>query len=225
MKPNKLELSLLAFLFFHLLLGMVVSFTHLEHFENSYTVEDGVMEWYTVDALLMCSALCGYRLWRLRRSRSPLFLGVLGLLTLLFFFGAGEEISWGQRLFGVESSEFFAENNAQGETNLHNLVVGDTKVNKVVFSKLLGAFILTYILIFPVLYAKIGKIRELAHMFAVPVPQVRHVAAYLVVGSAELIVQSSKRGELLEFGGCFMFLIILLFPKNREIFEEEPQEL
>lgn len=220
MKITKLELSLLAFLFFHFLIGVVVSFTNLEHFEKSYTFEDGVMEWYTVDALLMCSALCGYRVWTLRKRRSPLFLGVLGLLTILFFFGAAEEISWGQRLFGRESSEFFLERNAQGETNLHNLVVGETKANKIV-SKLLGAFILTYILVFPVLYAKIRKIKDLARMFAVPVPRLRHIVAYLGVGSAELIVQSSKRGELLEFGGCFMFLIILLFPKNSDIYDPD----
>ena len=42
-------------------------------------------------------------------------------MALIFIFGAGEEISWGQRIFNVESSEYFLENNAQGETNLHNM--------------------------------------------------------------------------------------------------------
>lgn len=35
-----------------------------------------------------------------------------------------EEISWMQRIANVESSEFFLENNAQGETNFHNLATG-----------------------------------------------------------------------------------------------------
>ena len=43
------------------------------------------------------------------------------LLAVAFFFGAGEEISWGQRIFGVETPEAIAENNAQGELNFHNL--------------------------------------------------------------------------------------------------------
>jgi hypothetical protein len=43
------------------------------------------------------------------------------LCALVLFVMAGEEISWGQRLFQWETTGFFAENNIQGETNLHNL--------------------------------------------------------------------------------------------------------
>lgn len=46
-----------------------------------------------------------------------IFLG----LALLFFFGAGEEISWGQRIFGFATPEALAEVNKQDELNLHNL--------------------------------------------------------------------------------------------------------
>ena len=44
-------------------------------------------------------------------------------LALLFFFGAGEEISWGQRIFGFETPESLAQVNKQDELNLHNLSV------------------------------------------------------------------------------------------------------
>jgi hypothetical protein len=37
------------------------------------------------------------------------------------FFVAMEEISWGQRILGAESPEFFKKHNAQGELTLHNL--------------------------------------------------------------------------------------------------------
>ncbi len=43
------------------------------------------------------------------------------LLALLFFFGAGEEISWGQRLLNLSVPETISELNAQGEFNIHNL--------------------------------------------------------------------------------------------------------
>ncbi len=43
------------------------------------------------------------------------------LLALAAFFVAGEEFSWGQRMLGVGSTRFFAENNVQREMNLHNL--------------------------------------------------------------------------------------------------------
>jgi hypothetical protein len=44
-------------------------------------------------------------------------------LVLLFFFGAGEEISWGQRIFGFKTPEQLAQVNKQDELNLHNLSV------------------------------------------------------------------------------------------------------
>ena len=42
-------------------------------------------------------------------------------LCLLFLFACGEEISWGQRIFGWETPESMKEANVQQETNLHNL--------------------------------------------------------------------------------------------------------
>ena len=46
------------------------------------------------------------------------------VLALVFIFGAGEEISWGQRIFGVETPESWAEINVQDELTLHNLRIG-----------------------------------------------------------------------------------------------------
>lgn len=43
------------------------------------------------------------------------------LLALLFVVCFGEEISWGQRLFGFSGPEVITESNFQGEFNLHNL--------------------------------------------------------------------------------------------------------
>src|SRR5690349_2145976 len=40
-------------------------------------------------------------------------------LALLFFFGAGEEISWGQRIFGIQTPTSLAQVNKQDELNLH----------------------------------------------------------------------------------------------------------
>ncbi len=41
---------------------------------------------------------------------------ISGILLLIF----GEEISWGQRIFGWESSSVFTEHNYQNEINVHN---------------------------------------------------------------------------------------------------------
>jgi hypothetical protein len=42
-------------------------------------------------------------------------------LAVVFFFGAGEEISWGQRILGFETPESVSQVNRQEEFNLHNL--------------------------------------------------------------------------------------------------------
>ncbi|KUK84170.1 MAG: hypothetical protein XD98_0142 [Microgenomates bacterium 39_6] len=49
----------------------------------------------------------------------------LALIYLFFslglFFIAGEEISWGQRIFGLDNPDFFAQHNTQEEISIHNL--------------------------------------------------------------------------------------------------------
>ncbi len=48
-------------------------------------------------------------------------------LCLAMFFMIGEELSWGQRIFGWETANSLAEMNKQEETNLHNIYgVGST---------------------------------------------------------------------------------------------------
>ena len=42
-------------------------------------------------------------------------------LAVVCFFGFGEEISWGQRIFGIETPAGLKQANSQQETNLHNL--------------------------------------------------------------------------------------------------------
>ena len=45
------------------------------------------------------------------------------LLSIVMFFGAGEEISWGQRIFGFDTPENINKINMQHEFNIHNLAV------------------------------------------------------------------------------------------------------
>jgi hypothetical protein len=64
----------------------------------------------------------GYQILRLHTRRNLVYLG----LALLLFFGAGEEISWGQRIFGFNTPAFMS-NNEQGEFNVHNLSQFDSR--------------------------------------------------------------------------------------------------
>ncbi len=69
-------------------------------------------------------------LWRsitlLRGGRTSLVREILPILVAAFFiFVGGEEISWGQRLFGFQTPESIVDNNVQGEMTLHNLTLFD----------------------------------------------------------------------------------------------------
>ena len=89
--------------------------------------EDGLFEDVTAVCFFAASALFAMSFWRSRgagndlagfRTRRNLF---FLLLAMLFFVGGGEEISWGQRIFGWETPDSFQKSNLQRETNLHNL--------------------------------------------------------------------------------------------------------
>jgi len=87
---------------------------------DSLIHEDGVVEW--VGAIgLFCASFISFMGFRQARAAGAnrLLTWSLFFLALLFFFGAGEEISWGQRIFGWGTPD--ALDNGQHETNLHNL--------------------------------------------------------------------------------------------------------
>jgi hypothetical protein len=93
-----------------------------------FVMEDGILEPLTAISFFIASICFVIAFFRTRRGENqatnPLLkrLSYLGL-ALIFFLGAGEEISWGQRILGIETPEAWAEINKQEETNLHNLEI------------------------------------------------------------------------------------------------------
>ncbi|MEQ8232290.1 MAG: hypothetical protein RLW61_13865 [Gammaproteobacteria bacterium] len=83
--------------------------------------ELGLIELAT-PVLSLLGAACGALLARelLREGLSKLLIWVL-LLTAACVYFAGEELSWGQHLFGWQTPESVARLNDQQETNLHNM--------------------------------------------------------------------------------------------------------
>jgi len=88
--------------------------------------EDHYFELVGAFSLLVTSLLFFYGFWLARKTldkgRGSLVKKLVYLgLALLFLFGAGEEISWGQRILGFQTPEPLSEVNRQEEFNLHNL--------------------------------------------------------------------------------------------------------
>ena len=113
-------------------------------------------------------------------------------MAVLFFFAAGEEISWGQRIFNIQSGDFFLENNKQAETNLHNLIVGGKDLNILIFSQLMFFVLITYFVFSRLLIKKVSFIKNLVLKFRVPMPRIQHIVVMLVV---TLLVVSINQGE------------------------------
>ncbi|MCA9778628.1 MAG: hypothetical protein KC800_17995 [Candidatus Eremiobacteraeota bacterium] len=98
------------------------------------TREDGPVEWATVAALLGLAVLLIIHLRKLS-GKCPLQLKVAGYaLAVLSLLAAGEEISWGQRIFGFQTSESMKKLNYQHETNLHNLMPGELFNGIIIFA-------------------------------------------------------------------------------------------
>ena len=82
--------------------------------------EDRILEWTQVGLFLAAALLC-FRI-SVRYFGSPgYWMGAAFLAAgVLLVFVAGEEISWGQRLFGWETPAEWRSRNIQGETTIHN---------------------------------------------------------------------------------------------------------
>jgi len=216
---SKAEAIILYLTFGLLVFGIVMSRLDPFWFEFTYVIEDGFIEWMTVLPLLLMAAISIKRIFQPAPLPSAYFKISLLLFTAFCLFAAGEELSWGQRLFNWKSTDFFTANNAQKETNFHNLVVAGKSINLLIFSRLLIVVMLVYLLVLPVLYQRNLKIRSLTEKFALPVPRVYQIVCMIAVFGLISLCPSGKRAELLEFGSCFVFLAIVISPKNAYIFK------
>lgn len=104
----------------------IVFFVFSEEAILSKTREDGLFEYIGALSLFITSFLFliafmrqggGSDFFLFKAKRNYWFL----ILAFVFLLGAGEEISWGQRIFGWETSESYGQINRQNETNIHNL--------------------------------------------------------------------------------------------------------
>ena len=209
-----IEKLVLLLVFIIIGIGYLFYFTSIKSFEW-YVKEDNLVEWLTVAGLLLASFVSFSRFVRLFKYRNWWFLTVTFLLGTLLFIAAGEEISWGQRILGIESSEYFQKNNAQGETNLHNLVVNGVKINKLIFSTLLSVALAIYLILLPVIYHRNKAFQNFIDRSGVSVPQLYQVIGFVIVFVISSLLQHEKNPELLECGAALMFFLVIAYPKNK----------
>ena len=171
--------------------------------------EDGFVEWLTFGALVIAGGVLFSRWWGFRQNRGALWRAVYLLGALAALFGAGEEISWGQRLFGWETTEAF-ESNRQGETNLHNLEVGGLNMNKVVFTYGLGLALGVYFLVLPYSVRRWAGLQAWLMRAGVPVPTSLITGWFVACVLIVLLIPYSRKWETLEVLVPVGALVVLL---------------
>ena len=219
---KKIELICYIIIGIVIAIGTTVSYANPTFFAEKLTVEDGPFEWITVFMLFITGCLMLRRAILLRNARTKIFILITAGAGLLMWFGAGEELSWGQRIFGIEASDWLKENNTQEDITLHNLKFGDVKINKLVFSKLLAVGLLGYLIILPILTERKPKIKALTVRFAVPLATKIQIIMWIVaMGLPEILIQHKRKGEVRETCAGFIVFVTMLNPRNRYIYNAD----
>jgi hypothetical protein len=163
---------------------------------SALLVEDGLVENATALALF---AACGFFAAAARR-RTGTARSVAAAFAVLLAVGAFEEISWGQRILGIPTPQFFIRHSAQSEINVHNTFQG---VSSISTKHLVAGVFLLYAIVLPRLL-RAGVIARRGPLKYLIVPPVA-LTVPLLIGVAFLADYPTENeeeiGELL-LAGC-----------------------
>lgn len=205
--------------YLHAGLAQKLSLTGDRH--SSWMREDGPLENATAILTLMSSLFVAGIIVKCKktlmfRKFSDYAMTVLLFLSLIFY--TGEEISWGQRIFGFDTPNIMQDVNVQQEFNLHNL-----KFIHLYKDGIFSIAVLIWGVILPVVkmfYSKIGKLQDSLRM---PLPPIRYVGFFAAAIGYRVIfkpIYGNAGQEGLEF--LFALAMILMcchgFFKPRDLF-------
>ncbi len=191
--------------------GKILSYKGYDAF-LTLTVEDGPAEYLTAFFLLAGSMVFLFRAIKARREKNHMKMIFNLIYCLVFFFGTGEEISWGQRIFNLQSGEYFLEKNAQAEINFHNLSIGGIDINKLIFSNLMFLGILFYFIFLKLLIRWSGFMRRMVVRFDLPVPRYHHIVFLLVFALLIVNIHMRRESELYEMALAGILFLAFLHP-------------
>jgi len=168
--------------------------------------EDGVIEYLTASFLLFASIKLFFLFLKIFKKYSVFNFGLLSY-SLVLFFGFGEEISWGQRIFGIQSPSFFSENNFQGEINIHNMMVMGVDLNRWIFTYVLVLIFTFYFLITPIMYYKNKFPKTIVNRFSFLIPNYLYSSIFLIT---TLIINLNLAEKVSEVWEC-SFAVTIFF--------------
>jgi hypothetical protein len=180
-------------------------------------IEDGVVEWATVAALAVAAVLATSRA-RAERHRRRAW--VFAALAAVCAFVALEEISWGQRIFGIVNPDFFVKYSDQKEINVHNVV---QKVTRVAMKWPVGLGYVAYGALLPLLLAAtfaegdasprwtVARLEQLG----VLVPPLALTRGFLLGALLMVDLPTYYEEELAELFGVLALVLLLMMERVR----------
>ena len=154
------------------------------------------------------------------------------LLSILLFFGAGEELSWGQNFIGFKTPDELKKINVQKEFNLHNIEIFNTnnfdhtqkkgwrRLFEINF--LFRVFIILYGIILPLTVFHNKWIKKIVSKIKIPIPPISLGLFFLVSWLVFIIVlyflpagknnnYYESAGEIFEFLTAYVFFLIGIY--------------
>jgi hypothetical protein len=177
-------------------------------FLTAITREDSVTESLSAVFYLTAAALF-FVLWVKLGFRNIFVLGY----ALLFLVVGGEEISWGQRIIGIQTPDSLAEVNVQRELNLHNIDGINQHIRIVALAVVLGIAILM-----PLAERFVPFLRGLITRFAIPVVPAWTIPITLVAVSFMAVPRVLWGGAVFaldEIGELYLSVVFLIFALAR----------
>ena len=151
----------------------------------------------------------------IKANHNVLFL----ILGIMFLFGAGEEISWGQRIFDIPTPGGYKALNAQKELSIHNLNISQKSLSAgSIMNQLFVAFSLGYCFLIPFLNKFFSVFRRFRERIAIPLVPMTIGTFFLVTYLADKVFKwyildpkfGWPRSEIRESVWAFLFLIIAI---------------
>lgn len=138
------KISKIAFISINTLI-VVLSILLIYHtsYYDHLSKEDHLAEYLSAFFLLLSSLFFARSIYlnsRIQAEKNFGLVGIFSFISIILFLAAGEEISWGQRIFDIKTPQYLLEINDQDELNFHN-------IDKKFFDRLLDRLTIVFVLI------------------------------------------------------------------------------
>lgn len=146
--------------------------------------EDGPVEYSSaIFWAIGAMALVIFSLRQIRGATANRYQAIAMFLLIAFFIvSSGEEISWGQRIFALETPELLKSVNVQNEITLHN--IGSISV----FSNAFFLLTVGFFILIPYLYRRHDSLRLVADYYRLPVPSRVAIVVYVITLTTWLVI-------------------------------------